>query len=53
MKRYNSVWEEIHASPTFYGVRNFQCQHCFAYKSTKRNIPTSCEFCGRKVMSNG
>ena len=45
----NRVWREIHRSPTDLGHRIFQCWHCSAMKTTKRNIPKSCEFFGEKV----
>ena len=43
---HNSVWREVHRSPTSNGDRIFECKHCSAMKTTKRNIPTVCEFCG-------
>ena len=44
----NEVWREIHRSPTWMGHRIFQCKTCTAMKTTKRKIPTSCEFCGKR-----
>lgn len=48
---HNRVWYEVHRSPTPLGHRIFNCKHCYATKTTKRNIPTVCEFCGEKVVS--
>ena len=41
----NRIWREIHRSPTRLGHRLWECKFCTALKTTKRNIPTSCEFC--------
>jgi len=43
---HNDVWREVHRSPTSMGHRIFECKHCSAMKTTKRNIPSVCEFCG-------
>ncbi len=42
---HNTVWREIHRSPTRLGHRLWECRYCTALKTTKRNIPKSCEFC--------
>jgi|TARA_B100001093_G_C26728459_1_gene971070 formylmethanofuran dehydrogenase subunit E len=49
-KTWNSVWREVHRSPTRLGHRIFECKHCYATKTTKQNIPKRCEFCGEKVI---
>jgi len=51
-RTWNSVWREVHRSPTSRGHRIFECQHCYAMKTTRRNIPKLCEFCGESVMNN-
>lgn len=40
------VWREVHYSPVRGGARSFECRSCHAVKSTKRNHPKVCEFCG-------
>ena len=52
MKAHNKVWREIHRSPTMLGHRLWECKHCTALKTTKRNIPKSCEFCHHKVWGD-
>jgi len=47
--RHNYVWREVHRSPTSMGHRIFECKHCSAMKTTKRNIPSVCEFCNECV----
>lgn len=50
---HNSIWREVHRSPTSNGDRIFECKHCSAMKTTKRNTPTVCEFCGYKCVIIG
>jgi hypothetical protein len=50
---HNTVWREVHRSPTRLGHRIFECKHCHATKTTKRNIPTVCEFCGAEDVHGG
>ena len=54
-KNRNPVWREIRGakvlrSPTRLGHRYFECKYCFAIKTTKRNRPTACEFCGKGAI---
>ena len=50
-QHHNAVWREVHRSPTKLGHRIFDCKHCHATKTTKRNIPKVCEFCGANIKS--
>ena len=46
------VWREIFRSPTRLGHRIWECTYCTAMKTTKRNMPKSCEFCHAYTEEN-